>query len=166
MYSDIIQLETRPISETGTLTTSYFDDEEMQWFFYDIADSVRENDYPNTIDHFISYLQLGNPYVEVFNDEKEKWIVFHEGFVRSFFEWFYPSFEEYLLRLVENASIEAFCNGFEMKNLLYPLNMIVDDKYGIYIMSSEMGLQTLDRFIRRIEPEKKYYIGGTVEYHS
>ena len=71
MYSNIIQLETRPISETGTLTTSYFDDEEMQWFFYDIADSVKENDYPNTIDDFISYLQLGNPYVEVFNEDRK-----------------------------------------------------------------------------------------------
>ena len=168
MYSTIIQLETNPISESERLTANEMQtNDEYDWFFASISDGVEEPENPEeSFEFIIEELQyFGN--IEVGSDDKGEWIVFEEGFRRSYFEKIYPHFEEALKTMVEEANLDAFC-GLKIGALLYPLKLAVDNWTGIYIKSESYGLITLNEFIRHIlplRPNEQYYIGGTVEYH-
>ena len=166
-YCNIIQLEKYPIEETSRISCDTIQDcEDNKWFFVNVADYVREDEESDeTIDAFINFLQSFEPFVEVFSDEKEKWIVFKEGFTQAYFENLYPQFEEALQNLVKKTSVETLCKKYEMSGLIYPLRALSGDGIGTYVDNGEMGLISLPSFIRRIEPNVKYYIGSTVEYH-
>ena len=167
MHDFIIQLETTPISESNRLTVDEMQIlDEYEWFFQSISDGVEEDESPDeTITDFIEQFQSYDNFVEVGSDDNGKWILFTDGFKRAFFASSYPYFEEALQELMEKTSFEAFC-GYEMGSLLYPLQRAYDDKYGLYIKNGDMRLLTLDNFIRHyLQPNVKYYIGGTVDYH-
>lgn len=112
---------------------------------------------------------MAKPYVDVLTektdeDEEVLCVVFREGFKQAYFSRLYPLFEKALQELVEKTSLEAFCEN-ELDLLLYSLNKINDDRFGTYISSEENGLRTINDFIRNLEPNEKYYIGGTADYH-
>lgn len=136
-----------------------------EWFFCSVSDYVKEDkNHDETVDWFLKDLQELTPYVDISSEKDKQWIVFKEGFIHAYFSRIYPQFEEALANLVKNASIEALC-GYEMEHLLYPLEKMNEDKFGVYIYTRETQLIPLNEFIRQIEPNKKYYIGGTLDYH-
>ena len=165
-HERIIQIEKCPISDVGKTTADGIIWRDYdRWFLGSVADYVRYDEYHDeTIELFIQYLCSFGPYVEVFNDEEEQWLVFKEGFIQAYFAKLFPIFKEALQKLVDNASVETLC-GYELSALLYPLNEINYDRGGTYIDSIGKGLVPLNYFIREIEPNVRYYIGGTVDYH-
>ena len=48
---------------------------------------------------------------------------------------------------------------------IYQLKQNVDGGSGFYIYSADFGWETLDSFIRCMEEDEAYYIGGIIDYH-
>ena len=162
MHSKIIQLETLPIEDVGKTCPEDFYD---HWFTYAIADYVDEDcDPEDTLDTLKAILSAYGDQVEFFEDENGKGVIFKEGFVQAYFAKRYPSFREALMKLVGKATVENFCAG-EINMAMYDMNQAYDDKHGFYIQCSDTGLKTLNRFLRYIRPNTRYYFGGTVDYH-
>lgn len=177
-HSRIIQLETSPIVNVNGLDPDLDIDEDSlittispDTYIYEygvdhpIADYVTEDIHHDiTINRFIERCQKVGPYVEIGNDDEEQWIIFREGFVYAFFEKLYPEFIKALDELVAKASPKAYC-GEEIGTLLYSLEQSYVNRHECYIDSAGWGLSPFMEFVRRIEPNIKYYIGGTVDYH-
>ncbi len=167
-HSRIIQLETSPIGEEFDISfiTPYRYISDTGSIDPPIADYVTEDDdHVETINWFIERCQAVGPYVEIGNDDEQQWIIFREGFAYAFFENQYPQFMKALDELVAKASPKAYC-GEEIGTLLYSLEQSYVNRHEWYIDSAGWGLSPFMEFVRRIEPNIKYYIGGTVDYHS
>lgn len=162
MHSKIIQLETLPIGDVGKICQDDFCE---HWFTNSIADYVDEDcDPKDTLDMLRAILGACKDHVEFFEDEDGEGVIFKEGFEHEYFAGEYRAFCDALKALEAEATIENFCNG-EIGTAMYRLKETYDDEYGYYIQSSDTGLKTLNRFLRYIKPDTKYYFGGTVDYH-
>ena len=162
MHSKIIQLETLPIEAVGMICPDDFCD---HWFTNSIADYVDDDqDSEDTLETLKAILGAHPDHVEFFNDEDGKGVIFREGFTRAFYAGQFGAFQDALKALEAKATLENFCNG-KVDQAMYDLNSAYDDEYGYYISSSDVGLKTLNRFLRYMKPDTKYYFGGTVDYH-
>lgn len=170
MYNEscIIQIEEEPIeSENMFDTNELICGDEYEWFFSSVAcNGVDEdNQFPeDTLEDFIEYLKSFGNYVEVSDDKK--WVVFKEGFVQTYFERIYPEFQETLKMLTDNISHDAFVNNdYKIWSSVLWLDKILNGTYGAYVKTGRATILTLNRFIRDyLEQNKRYYIGGAVDY--
>lgn len=162
MHSKIIQLETLPIEDVGKTCPDDFSD---HWFTYAIADYVDEDcDPEDTLGTLKAIFGACKDQVEFFEDKDGNGVIFKEDFVQAYFAREYQPFREALMKLVGKATVENFCaGGIDMA--MYDLNQAYDDEHGYYIQCSDTGLKTLNRFLRYIKPNIRYYFGGTVDYH-
>jgi hypothetical protein len=46
---------------------------------------------------------------------------------------------------------------------LWSLQQLIENKYGFYIFTNHY--EPLDSFVRQLQGEEKYFIGGTIDYH-
>ena len=130
-----------------------------------IADWVGIDENPEeTINDLIERCQRVGPYIDTGRDEEGRWIIFREGFVKAFFEKAYHRFKKTLDELVEKANPETMC-GFEISRLLFDLQEEYEGKFDWYIDGENLGLLSFKEFIREIEPNTKYYFGGTADVH-
>ena len=111
MHSTIIQLETNHMSESERLSANEMrTNDEYDWFFVSVSDGVAETENPEEyVEDFIKLLQYFGD-IEVGSDDKGRWIVFKEGFKRSYFEKIYPHFEEALKEIVEKRTLMHFAD--------------------------------------------------------
>ena len=162
MHSKIIQLETLPIEDVGRIGPDDFCD---HWFTNSIADYVDDDyDSEDTLETLKAILSAYPEHVEFFDDDDGKGVIFHKGFTHAYYAGQYGAFREALKALEAKTTLENFCNG-DVGQAMYDLNSAFDDEYGYYIQSSDVGLKTLNRFLRYMKPDTRYYFGGTVDYH-
>ncbi len=97
-------------------------------------------------------------------DEKKETIVFHPGFRNAFFA---HRFEE-LKQAVEKLTLDQFSQENDTNDGLsvYRLKKMVETTDGFYVFGEGGYLQTLDTFVRELQYNTTYYIGGILDYHS
>lgn len=150
MHSRIFQLSTRPISESNYITESLF----YNGFVGNIADYVSNDvDRDKDIEWFISTIEI---YGAEYNKADES-ILFTRGFKEKYFEHRFNR----LKKIISTMTLEDFTRSGVW---VYEIEKLVDDKFGFYIY--EGHLQTLDEFVRCLETEVAFYIGGIIDYHS
>jgi len=151
MHSRIIQLSEEPLHKDDFITESDFYESfvgSVDDYVADIDDSEREED----IKWLMSCLE---PY-GVKLDKEEESIVFPKGFKQRYFEERFKKFKE----TVNGMTLNDFCDSIKA----WQLSQIIEKKFDFYIYVSYP--QPLDDFIRDLEEEKKYFIGGIVDYHA
>ena len=163
MHSRIFQIEAFPVDADYRITEdNYIGD---HWFVYSVADYVAaDEDRTGSLEWLRETLKAGASFIEYFTDEDGEGFILHEGFHAAYFTAEYRAFSASLNSLLEKASPEAFADG-GLQSAMFSLEEAYDDKYGFYIDCDEIGLVTLNRFLRQARPETRYYIGGTVDYH-
>ena len=168
----IIQLENVPLDSDNTFTAEKLIIlDEYDWFFASVAHNGIDEANPYGVElreAFICYLKGFGTLVEVSDDKK--WVIFKEGFVQAFFESIYPLFQENLEDLAKNASLEGLMDPHDtdMWLPLYGLYALYTGESLMYVKNGTEGrLITLISFVRDyVETNKKYYIGGCVEYND
>lgn len=156
MHSRIIELSLEPIKEDDMIAASDIIYDEDSTFIGAVADYVVDSDRDNDINWFTEYVSNSHP-AEYVDDEEA--IIFKDGFEISFFKKRFESFVE----KAKNITLEEFAKDTNLE--CYKLKCLLEDKYSFYVWF-EKRLITLDSFIRGyLETNKKYYLGGTIDYH-
>ena len=164
MHSRIIQIEACPVDESEFITPyAYCDD---HWFTNSIADYVAEDeDRTGTLQWLKDTLAPGERHIEYFEEDGNEGFILHQGFLKAYMAPSFEVFEKLLAELTAALNLEMFVSG-DLGAKLLTLSSAYDDEYGFYIESPEEGLITLNRFLQYAKPGTRYYIGGTVDYHS
>ncbi|NLW24677.1 MAG: hypothetical protein GXY91_05485 [Clostridia bacterium] len=150
MHSRIFQLSDEKINKDDFITEENFYEDS---FIGSVADYVSDNiDRKEDIKWLMSCLE---PY-GVKLDKEEESIVFPKGFKQRYFEERFKKFKE----TVNGMTLNDFCDSIKA----WQLSQIIEKKFDFYIYVSYP--QPLDDFIRDLEEEKKYFIGGIVDYHA
>jgi hypothetical protein len=154
MHSRVFQVSLEPLD-----VDEYITEEDLYEnpFVGTIADYVSDNcNRTEDIQWLISYISK----YDMSYNTSEGSITFKKGFRKEYFKTKYEEFQEYARKITFEVFMDSM--GYE----LYKLEKCIEDKFGFYIYSDENGLETLDSFVRRLEADQKYYVGGTVDYHS
>lgn len=163
MHSRIFQIEEHPVAPDDRITEHHYNYD--HWFFYNVADYVAEDgNRTASLEWLRNALKTAGSCIEFFTEDNCEGFVLHEGFHAAYFESIYQVFCEKLSSLLEHATLAAFADG-SLQPALFAVEEAYDDKYGFYIDSDESGLVTLNKFLRNAKTEKRYYFGGTVDYH-
>lgn len=156
MHGRIIQLSLDHIEEEDELTANDIIYDEDSHFIGHFADYVVDSEKKTDINWFIEFVGNSHP---VKYTEEEQSVIFNEGFKESYFKKRFETFK----KTAQEITLEDFVTDKDVK--LYSLKSLMEDKYSFYIWFDEMAM-TLDTFIRDyLEIGKKYYLGGTVDYH-
>ena len=157
MHSRIFQLSTKgKISKDDYINEEGLNNPESSgsWFINSIADYVTEsNDRKDDIKWLLDTIES---YGIEFN-EQEEYIIFKKGFIENYFKERYNMFKEE----VENLTLKNFIDFFQACKL----KSLIMEKYTFYINCGRLGLVSMDTFVRALEEDVKYYIGGTLDYH-
>lgn len=152
MHSRIFQVSDAPFEREDYITEcDYYD----HWFTREIADYV--NDDCNREDD-IAWLKESVKGFEFGKDDSGEYFIVTDK-VKYFEEAFYR-FKDAIDK-IKDCTIDEFVNGIYG---MWDLKDSYDDKYGFYI-DNDGDMESLDGFIRGCFADKKYYIGGTVDYH-
>ena len=152
MHSRIFQVSDASFEKEDYITgCDYYD----HWFTREIADYV--NDDCNREDD-IAWLKESVKGFEFGKDDSGEYFIVTDK-VKYFEEAFYR-FKDAIDK-IKDCTIDEFVNGIYG---MWDLKDSYDDKYGFYI-DNDGDMESLDGFIRECFADKKYYIGGTVDYH-
>lgn len=150
----VFQIYDHPIEPDEFLGEDMLYDE----FVGPVASHVFDDVY---IDEVINALieQL-EPFGIVYS-EKERSLVFKEGFKKRYFK---NKFERLKVTVAE-MTLDDFVNA----NMAYRLSQIVEEKFDVYItqntsIEGNAYYCTLDNFIREMTEDKIYYFGSVVGY--
>ncbi len=150
MHSRIFQFSDQPIHPNDYIREENFYDN----FVEEIADYISSDTNRDAdIEWLISSLKR---YGIIYNEEEES-IIFPEDFKIKYFKSRYDKFKE----LTQKIDLIDFSKD---EFVLRELQQLIEDKYGFYIYTYYY-YETLDNFIRNLNDVKKYYIGGTIDYH-
>ncbi len=163
MHSRIIQIESHPIDDEDLAVASdYWDD---HWFTNNIADYTDDDgDRAGSLEWLKETLAAAKEYIEYFVDDDGEGFVFGDGFHAAYFSDAYAGFAAALKALAYKASPATFQDD-SISTEMYNLKNAYDDKFGFYIQNYDMGLVTLNKFLRNAKAGARYYFGGTVDYH-
>lgn len=64
-----------------------------------------------------------------------------------------------------SMGLPEFSSGGELEGLMYRMKTAYCEKFDFYVSSDEFDTIPLDEFIRYAEIGRRYYIGGTIDYH-
>lgn len=159
MHSRIFQMTEAVKDKKDYIKPSdYYD----HWFTSSVADYVSEaGEREEEIQDWLSDIKgcrierEGKRFVFLVEDKKAFFKQKYEGFV-------------FRLNKLTEYSFEDFCEGNAgMSSMMWHLNNCYSGGFELYIEDSGEweGVQTLEKFIRRAEEGKRYYIGGVVDYH-
>lgn len=157
MHSRIVEIRDNFVDEDDY----YTEDDVPEWFSSGKADYVTNSeDRDGDIEWLIS--NLGSKYYNIDGNK----IVFTEGFKEEYFKALHERFL-HLIKELSDCSLENFIfpNRCDVDINIYKLNEAYNDEHAFYIENDYGGLETLSEWIRHIEYNKPYYIGGTVDYH-
>ena len=153
MHSRIFQLSTEPIKEEDYITedTIIHDTSFIGYVADYVSDEVdRKEDIKWLLDSI-------TPYGAIY-DEKEESLIFPKGFKERYFEKKFAVLKETVQKI---SSLEDFAND---SLLAYKLKSTITDRFSFYIY--EDYYEPIDDFIRNLELNTKYYIGGILDYHA
>lgn len=152
MHSRIFQLSTEPIKKEDYITGDTIIHD--TGFIGYVADYVSEEvDRKEDIKWLLESI---TPYGAIY-DEKEECLIFPKGFKERYFEKKFAALKE----IVQEMSLEDFAND---SLLAYKLKSTIIDRFSFYIY--EDYYEPIDDFIRNLEVDTKYYIGGILDYHA
>ena len=157
MHSRIFQLSTKgKISKDDYINEEELNNPESSdsWFINSIADYVTES--KDRKDDLKWLLDTIESYGIEFN-EQEEYIIFKKGFIENYFKERYNMFKEE----VENLTLKNFIDFFQVCKL----KSLIMEECTFYISCSSIGFVSIDTFVRALEEDVKYYIGGTLDYH-
>ena len=153
MHSRIFQISLNPIKENEYITASdYYE----HWFIKEVADYVIKS-YNRNDD--IAWLKNATSGLEFGNDEYGNFLIIKSK--EEYFEESFKGFNEALYRL-KGITLKDFTKGTAD---FYLLKHAYEDKFGFYA-DVDGEVMSFDGFIRQCLKEEKYYIGGTLDYHS
>ena len=156
MHSKIFQITTAHVKKSDYISESDFID---HWFTNSIADYVDGNtNRAEDIKWFRGRLS------GVASFDTDDSFVILPGGKEMYFAKAYQSIvaareKTMTLGLAEFASGEEFSEP--VRNMQYAFC----DEFSFYVSSDEFDTIPLDDFIRHTEIGKRYYIGGTLDYH-
>lgn len=159
MHSRIFEVSTEPIPQDEYMTDSYFDYD--HWFFKTIADYVMDDEHrEGSVKWLLDSLAVGDGLVTIEGDSFQ----LHEGFHTAYWNGRHRAFLE-KAEAMGNITAEQFAEG-GASMLLYQAAELHEDKFGFYVVArDDDDLITIDEFIRYAQIGRRYYIGGTVDYH-
>lgn len=169
MNRTIFEISETPIALGGSYGSEDFLIDFGNIFIYDIADSVGDLDEKDEKSRIsILFEKLGEKTDTLFQSQFENdcaSFLLHEGFLEKYFKTRYEKFSERLEEIRADLSLESFTMGvFELR--LWGLSNTYENKYDDYVVF-DGELRSLDSFLRNVaEPEKEYYIGSVLNYHS
>lgn len=151
MHSRIFQLGLYPIGEDERIDSTDFNEDS---FVGSVADYVSDNcDRGEDIGWLVKHLAVHS---HVLYNHEEKYLVFTEGFKEAYFKEAYNRVKD----AMHTMTLETFATGGVE---LSKIQCAIENKLGFYVYFDHP--QTLDSFVRELECNTKYYIGGTVDYH-
>lgn len=159
MHSRIFEISHTPIAPEEYLKEYSIPD----WFCGAIADYVDEDtDRKSDIEWLLQYLKGAATY-----SEEDSSLIFQPNAKKKAFSANYIAFRESLNALL-SVSEEVFSgesHDQDLSMMMYRLKEAYSNEFGFYIYSHGWGLRTLDEWLRDADLSKKYYIGGTLDYH-
>ncbi len=169
MNRTIFEISETPIALGGSYGSEDFLIDFGNIFIYDIADSVGDLDEEDEKSRVsILFEKLSRETGSSFQSQSENdcaSFILHSGFSEKYFKTRYEKFSECLENVRADLSLESFTKGVFWQRL-WELSNTYEDKYDDYVIF-DGELYTLDSFLRNVaKPEKEYYIGSVLNYHS
>jgi hypothetical protein len=156
VHSRIYQITTAPVKKEDYISEHDFFD---HWFTDSIADYV-SGDVDRAAD--IKWLRDGLADIAAFSTF-DSFVIVPRG-REAYFTRAYESFVAAREKTIELGLAEFASNG-EFGGLMYQMRNAFCDKYAFYVSSDEFDTIPLDEFIRKAEIGRRYYVGGTLDYH-
>ena len=153
MHSRIFQVSMEPIDKDDYIEESYYYD---HWFTNSVADYVSD-DCDRKKD--IQWLKdCVNGIAFGYDDHGVCFVV------KSKEEYFSRAFDAFknVLERIKDCTIEEFATGIDG---MWKLKDLYEEKFGFYV-DADGELMAFDSFVRHCTVGRKYYIGGTVDYHA
>ncbi len=155
MHSRIFQISENPVKKEEYINVDKILDSES--FVGTIADYVAESDREEDIEWLVSCIKdYGIEY-----DNQQDMIIFKKGFKENYFQGRFEKLKE----KINSMTLEEFAKG---DFSLYEIRMLIEEKFGFYVYYKGDycdDIMPFDSFVRMMEEERKYYIGGTLDYH-
>lgn len=156
-HSRILQIHYEPIEDYDRITEELFFD---NGFLDSVGDYVSDNtDEESDIKDLLS--SFPEDYIK-YND-KDKTIIFKEGFKKAYFKPEYEKFKS----IVSQFDLELFSGvtsySEDKKACIYTLKNSIENVFGTYIY--EDYYMCLKEFLRELDEGKTYYFGATIGYH-
>jgi hypothetical protein len=157
-HSRIFQITSAPVAPDDYISENDFCE---HWFTNTVADYVNgDGNREDDVKWLRDWLEgLGAVYFV----EDDSFIVLQYG-KEAYFEKAYEAFIT-VRRKTTELSLSEFAAGSDFASLMYQLQSAFCDKYSFYVSSDEFDTIPFDEFIRCAEPDRRYYIGGTLDYH-
>ena len=163
MHSRIIQISHEPVEADEYISPWLYCDD--HWFVPQIADYVAEDENRDeSIEWFFDCLSQASSFIVTFEEDGQRGFILKDGFRDAYFSEMHQAFINALQDLADYSSYEHFRDG-ELGGKLFSLKEAYDEKLGMYVESNESGLITLTEFLRGAEIDRRYFIGGTLDYH-
>lgn len=155
MHSRIFQVSMEPIDKDDYIEESdYYD----HWFTNSVADYVSDSKYRDEDLKWIEdcYDTRG---IKFGVDNNGEYLIVEDK--RKYFE---NSFNKFMKALdkIKDCTIDDFATGVDG---MWKLKDSYEEKFGFYV-DADGELMTFDSFVRHCAVGRKYYIGGTVDYHA
>lgn len=169
MNRTIFEISETPMALGGSYGSEDFLTDFGNIFIYDIADSVGDLDEEDEKSRIsILFEKLSSETGSSFQSQSENdcaSFTLHSDFCEKYFKTRYEKFSECLENVRADLSLESFAKGVFWQRL-WELFNTYEDKYDDYVVF-DGELYTLDSFLRNVaKPEKEYYIGSILSYHS
>ena len=155
MWGLLLQLERDPIAvEDRRMKGEVL----MGYFIPVVADKLWECEEENRVQEFLDFTR-SLPKDFCIADETEMSIVFKEGFREAFFKKRFDLFKE----TADGLTLEEFAsdNSVRMTKLRESLNSFFDT----YVIEGTEWYVSFEEFVRKLEPNEKFYIGALMHYH-
>jgi hypothetical protein len=157
VHSRIYQIATDPVKKEDYISEHDFFD---HWFTDSIADYV-SGEVNRAAD--IKWFRDRLAGIAAF-DTLDSFVIVPGG-REAYFTRAYESFVAAREKTVKLGLAEFASNG-EFDGLMHQMRNAFCGKYEFYVSSDEFDTIPLDDFIRKAEIGRRYYIGGTLDYHS
>ena len=159
MHSRIFQITTNPVQDEDYISEYGFFE---HWFVGAIADYVNaHNDQAEDIKYLRSWLEANK--VAAFDESGDSFTVLPGG-REAYFTRAYDTFVAARAKTF-SMSLSDFASAGEFGGAMWQMSNSFNDKFAYYVSSDEFDTISFDEFIRSSETEKRYYIGGTLDYH-
>lgn len=139
--------------------TSSFND---HWFTNTLADYVDDSNLYEDI----KWLKAIFSDLPIVVDDKNNFIIAHNDFQNKYFNSKYNSFTKLLSEIKNTITLNKFSSrDINLLNELWQLNSLYNDKYSFYFCDDDMEMFTMDKFIREMDVDCKYFIIKSFDYH-
>jgi hypothetical protein len=155
----IFQIKESPILMEGYIKEQDFSE---HWFVGSVADSVSDEcDRSEDILSLMSLLEKKN--VAEFDGKGDPFRILPSG-KEAYFAKAYECFVE-ARRSMLGAGLAEFASSSDFAEAMRLMCCSFDEEHGYYVSPNTDEIFTFDQFIRYSEIGKRYYIGGTLDYH-